>query len=353
MPPPHAYHVVLGLVIPFLGPADRASLAAVSRECRDLVRLPCPCALVGVRVPPPPGSAPYAWLATHRADTLLISKRSLGVLTGDFLDGLRAVAGALSKHPPRRVEIECPFVLDTRGVCDFVSDLVRAGVAEISVSGLGAPPAQDAAEIRVAATTTSIELALGVDELRLTGDAANLTNLSLAFAQTVRILRVPPLPALRSLVLGPNMRLKDVVQHADDAPQLTRLAIPGMADLAAHPDVHARLTALSIAAPCRLELNTSGVRELEVDMWHRRSDEFAFSTLAAWPRLHTLVLCNVRRLSALDDMVSWGVTGLPPSLRNVRMKVPVEDAIDPPRDIQRYFMQIMAVFRLDGACDLC
>lgn len=343
---------MLGLVIPLLGPADRASLASASRECRDLTRLPCPCALVSVRLPPPPGSTPYAWLATHPVDTLLISKRSLGVLTDDFLECLRAVAGVLATHPPRRVEIECPFVLDTRGVCDRVNDLLKAGVAEVAVWSLGAPH-QEGAEICLQPTTVSVELDLGVDELRLSGDAANLATLSLAFAQTARILRVPPLPALRSLVLGPNMRLKDVVQHADDAPQLTRLAIPSMADLAAHPDVHARLTALSVAAPCRLDMMTSGVRELEVDMWHRRADEFAFSALAAWPRLCTLVLRNVRRLSVLDDMVSWSLTGLPPRLRSVRIQVPVEDAIDPPRDIQRYFAQIMDVFRLSSACDLC
>lgn len=351
--PPHAdYHVVFGLVISYLNPPDRASLAAVSRACRDLVRSPCPCARVSLRLPPPPDSTPYVWLATHTTDTLAISKRWSYVSTADFLSCLRAVVEAVSSNPPRRVEIDwCCLVCDVKGVCDLANDLLRVGVAELYLNTFGDPP-PGAAEICVRDTTTSLELNLDIVDLSLTGTAHNLQHLKLFCVHwgSLRV-AVTTFPALQTLYLF-NMRLKDLVPNADAAPHLAHVELLNRTDLDDIQDLRIpSLASLSITAPCSLPMAISSVRELEVDMWDRRSDEFAFSTLATWPNVHTLMLRNVRQLSSLDDMVSWSVTGLPPSLRCVRARVKVEWAVDNPHDIQRYFEQLMGVYKLECTCD--
>lgn len=350
--PPHAdYHVVLGLVISFLNPPDRASLAAVSRTCRDLVRVPCPCARVSLRLPPTPESTPYAWLATHPTATLVISKRWSYVSTADFLSSLRAVVEAVASNPPRRVEIDCRLVCDVKGVCDLANELLRAGVAELYLNTFGDPP-PGAADMCVCDTTTSLELNLDIVDLSLTGTARNLQHLKLFSVHwgSLRV-AVSSFPALQTLYLI-NMRLKDLVPNADAAPHLTHVKLDHRIDLDDIQDLRIPcLARLSIATPCRLPMAISSVRELEVDMWNRRSDEFAFSTLATWPNVHTLVLRNLRQLSSLDDMVSWSVTGLPPSLRCVRAHVRVEMAVDNPRDIQRYFERLMSTYKLQCTCD--
>lgn len=346
--PPHAeYRLVLGLVIATLDPRDRAVLALASRACSDLARLPCPCTKASVILPPPPGSAPTAWLATHRASTLIIRKR-MQAPTSEFLECVRALVDAVSSLAacPRRLEIACPFVGDTRSVCELAGVLLRAGVEELAVSAPGALPPQDAVDLCLGTRTRSVELELDVDELRLSGSAARLEHLSLANSKLLRVLRTPDggLPALQSLSLGGGVRLCEVARHP-----LRRLCLD---DSTLVTDPRVPVESLCLVAPCRLDCwADSGVRELEVDMWHRRSDEVAFGSLGAWPHLHTLVLRDVRRLSALDDLVSWSITGLPPNLRCLRAHVPVDDAVDPPRAIQRYCMHLAHIFRLECTCD--
>lgn len=343
MPPHDEYRLVLGLVISALSPRDRAALALASRVCRDLARSPCPCDVVRVTLPPPPGSSPYDWLATHRAGTLVIRKR-LSAPTIEFLGAVRAVVEAAAA--PRRLEITCPFVGDTRGVCELAGQLLRAGTQELAVSAPGALPPQEAVDLRLHERTRSVELELDVDELRLSGCAAGLQHLSLANSKLLRVLRTPDagLPALQSLSLGGGVRLCEVARHP-----LRRLCV---SDSTLAVDAFVPVDSLCLVAPCLLDRWAwAGVKELELDMWHRRSDEVAFGSLGAWPHLHTLVLRNVRRLSALDDLMSWSITGLPPSLRCLRAQVPVDDAVDRPRDIQRYCVRLAGIFRLECACD--
>lgn len=383
-------HVVLGLAIPWLDPRDRASLAAVSRACRDLVAAPCPCAVTRVVLPPPPGSAPYAWLATHRTDTLVVVKR-LPSPTAEFLDCLDRVGRV--RPCPRRVDVRCPFVGDTNAVCAALSAMLAAGVHEVSLAASTPVPPQEAVELRLDPRTEAVDLDLGVDSVRLSGTAASLARLSLRNSHRLRTIRPPDdgFPALRELACD-NVRYEELLRDA--APSLTCLRVGDVAELWPHAPhaapigLVAGVTAPMLSPRARLELvagpymdpaSLAGVpataarvlapfdwkfewagtplarslQELELDMAHWCSDEFAFARLAAMPRLRTLGLRNVRRMSSADDLVAWSMTGLPPSLRRVWAVVPVDAAVDPPRDIQRYVLALLSVYKLpECACDL-
>lgn len=371
-------HTVLSLVMPWLSQRDRASLAAVSRSCRLATEYPCRCTAVRVVLPPLPSSAPYAWLATHRTDSLVVSHRP-STSPAEFA---RAV-GSVPRWP-QSAKISCLATDDAS--CGAVSAVLGAGVRDLTCR-LG--PGGGDVELRLDARTQSLDIALDATSVRLTGDASGLRRLTLRARRFVRH-NSPPDRGFSALETA---TLDNVCFHAllcDAAPKLRSLTVGNLTgpwpvepptgystsargmllserpllaltagayiDPGALAGVPA--TAVRLLAPFEWRFNWAGsalarsVQSLELDMAHWRSEEFALGKLAEMPRMHTLRLANVRRLSSLDDLIEWSMVGLPPSLRAVEVHVCVEHAVDSPREIRRYAAALVGTYGLDFQCVL-
>lgn len=392
-------HVVLSLVMPWLGARDRACLASVDKTCRAATRRPCPCDSVSAQLPPRPGAGLYAWLATHRATTLRIAKHT-GESTAEFVRSLHDAVDAMSMCPggsPARVDIDGDFFAgyeagDAAGVCGALTRVLGLGVGHLSCrTPVAAYPDEHDMCIRLDARTHTLELELDVDALELSGSAAGLRELSLR--NTVPLTAVTPpetgFPELRRVTLH-RVFFDSLLR--DSAPKLHTLYMGEVRHTlctwpAASPRTVAAASTLLTERP-RLHMvagsymdpgalagipATSAVfrlpydwcfywagsalaaslRELELDMGHWRAEEFSFACLVGLPRLHTLGLSNLVRQSCVDDLFAWAINGVPPALRRVWARIPTEFAVDNPHEIRRFLTSLMATYRLECECVLC